>query len=270
MSASIRSELRKITTTRLWWVLLVLMAVMVAGLAAALAFAFGLGGANTSTGIDGQPVVMAPKDLAVSVYTLGVSLGYIFPMSFGAILMTGEFRHRTLATTLLAEPRRGRLIVGKVVAALPFAVLYGVVSAVAAVGAGAASLAIAHQPTLLADPDVLRSIGLSVVAMTAWMLVGVGFGTAITNQVAAIVVLLGWTQLVEPILRIALGLVDQLAPVARFLPGAAGEALAGSSIYSAAGMSTLLPAWAGLLVLVGYGAVAALIGWATTLRRDVT
>lgn len=122
---------------------------------------------------------------------------------------------------------------------------------------------------MLDDADVLRSIGLSIVAMAAWMLVGVGFGSVITNQVAAIVTVLGWTQLVEPILRLALGFWEPAAPIARFLPGAAGEALAGGSFYSTTGLSDLLPAWAGLLVLLGYGAIAAGIGWLTTLRRDV-
>ncbi|WP_084124133.1 ABC transporter permease [Demequina sp. NBRC 110054] len=266
MTATFRSELRKVTTTRLWWVLLILMAATVVFFAGVFAFAFAFG---DTTGADGQELVIPPRDMAITVYTMGVSLGYAFPLAFGALMMTSEFRHRTLATTLLAQPSRSRLVLGKLSAALPFAVLYGVVSALASVGVGAVAFSMSDQPVMLDDPDVLRSIGLSVVAMAAWMLVGVGFGSAVTNQVAAIVIVLGWTQLVEPILRLALGFVEPLAPVARFLPGAAGEALAGSSFYSAAGMSDLLPAWGGLLVLLGYGAVAAGVGWLTSLRRDL-
>ncbi|MDN4471710.1 ABC transporter permease [Demequina zhanjiangensis] len=268
MIASIRAELRKATTTRLWWILLILMIGTIAFFAGTFALALTFG--DTGTGPDGQALTIAPKDMAITVYTLGVSLGYAFPLAFGAILMTGEFRHRTLATTLLAQPSRGRLVLGKLAAALPFAGLYGAASAATAVAVGAAALGLAGEPTMLDDADVLRSIGLSIVAMAAWMLVGVGFGSVITNQVAAIVTVLGWTQLVEPILRLALGFWEPAAPIARFLPGAAGEALAGGSFYSTTGLSDLLPAWAGLLVLLGYGAVAAGIGWLTTLRRDVT
>ncbi|WP_062201133.1 ABC transporter permease [Demequina salsinemoris] len=266
MSASFRSELRKALSTRLWWVLLLLMAATVVFFAGVFAFAFTFG---DTTGTDGEALVIAPRDMAITVYTMGVSLGYAFPLAFGALMMTSEFRHRTLATTLLAQPSRSRLVLGKLTAALPFALLYGVVSAIASVGVGAAAFALADQPVMLDDPDVLRSIALSIVAMGAWMLVGVGFGSAVTNQVAAIVIVLGWTQLVEPILRLALGFVPALAPAAKLLPGAAGEALAGSSFYSAAGMSDLLPAWGGLLVLLSYGAIAAGIGWLTSLRRDV-
>ncbi len=266
MIASFQSELRKVTSTRLWWILLLLMAVTVVFFAGVFAFAFAFG---DTTGADGQELVIPAQDMAVTVYTMGVSLGYAFPLAFGALMMTTEFRHRTLATTLLAQPSRIRLILGKLGAALPFALLYGLVSAIAAVGIGATAFALSDQPLLLDDPDVLRSIALSVVAMAAWMLVGVGFGSAVTNQVAAIVVVLGWTQLVEPIVRLALGFLEPVAGIARFLPGAAGEALAGSSFYSASGMSELLPPWVGLLVLLAYGAIAAGIGWLTSLRRDV-
>ena len=49
---------------------------------------------------------------------------------------------------------------------------------------------------------------LSVVALVLWALVGVGFGSVLTNQVAAIVVLLAFTQFVEPLLRLLLAQFD--------------------------------------------------------------
>jgi ABC-2 type transport system permease protein len=101
-------------------------------------------------------------------------------------------------------------------------------------------------------------------------MVGVGFGTALTHQVAAIVVLLAFTQFVEPLLRVFLGAFEQTAGVAKFLPGAAGEAVTGASLYSSAGIGELLPWWQGLLVLVAYGLVLAAVGHLTTLRRDIT
>lgn len=268
MSAVIRSELRKVLTTRLWWILLILMAGTIAFFAGVFAFAFAFG--DTGAGVDGEPVAIDPTSMAITVYTLGVSLGYAFPMTFGALTVTGEFRHRTFATTLALQPSRLRFVLGKAVAALPFALLYGAVSAASAVAVGVAALSLADQPTLLDDASVWRSIGLSVVAMSAWMLVGVGFGTAVPNQVAVIVILLGWTQLVEPILRVALGFLEPVSGLAKFLPGAAGEALVGNSFYAASGLSDLLAPWAGLVVLLGYGVVAAVIGWLTTLRRDLT
>ncbi len=267
MTAAVRAELRKILTTRLWWVLLVIMVGTIALFAGSLALAVALGG---DAGASSDPIAVPPDQLAVAVYTAGVTLGYVFPLTFGAIVVTQEFRHRTIETAVLAEPRRMRIITAKLVAALPFAAAYGVASSAAVLAVGAPSLALASGSAMLDSAATWRTLGLAAVAMAAWMLVGVGFGTLVTHQVAVIVGLLTWTQLVEPIVRIALGFWDAAAPVARFLPGAAGEAIAGGSFYSASGLSELLPPWAGLLVLLGYGAVAAVIGWRTSFRRDLT
>ncbi|WP_062312120.1 ABC transporter permease [Demequina rhizosphaerae] len=265
MSAAIRSEIRKILTTRLWWALMLAMVVSVAVLAGSLALATALGGEAA-----GDELAVPPDQLALTVYSAGVTLGYVFPVAFGAIVVTQEFRHRTIQTAVLAEPRRTRVAIAKLVATVPFALAYGVASSAAALAAGAPALALAGDGAMLDDPATWRTLGLGAVAMAAWMLVGVGFGTLVTNQVAVVVGLIVWTQIVEPLVRIALGYWEAAAPIARFLPGAAGEAVAGASFYSAAGLSDLLPAWAGLAVLLGYGLVAAAIGWRTSFRRDLT
>ncbi len=136
---------------------------------------------------------------------------------------------------------------------------------------GGITLVLLSEPTLLGDPEVQASIGRSVLALVLWALVGVGFGSVLTNQVAAIVVLLGFTQLVEPLLRLALGAFDATQEVGKFLPGAAGESLAGASLYSSTGTVNLglLEPWQGALVLLAYAVVLVAIGRFTTFRRDI-
>ena len=56
----------------------------------------------------------------------------------------------------------------------------------------------------------------------------------------------------------------------KFLPGAAAEALAGSSLYSSTGMLSLLDRGWGAVVLLCYAAVFAVAGRYTTLRRDIS
>jgi hypothetical protein len=117
---------------------------------------------------------------------------------------------------------------------------------------------------------VLADLGFSVAALAIWCVIGVGLGTLLTNQVASIVVILAFTQFVEPILRIGLVAIDPLAGAQKFLPGAAAEALAGSSLYSTTGMLGLLDRGWGAVVLLAYAAVFALLGRYLTLRRDVS
>ena len=54
------------------------------------------------------------------------------------------------------------------------------------------------------------------------------------------------------------------------MPGAAAEAVVGSSLYTTGGALDLSPRWLGALVLIGYVVVLSGIGWRTTLNRDIT
>ena len=273
MNAALRTEYRKLVTTRLWWILLLTMAAYMAFLAAVLAFTLVQAPESMGTGVPGSDPTdpMTPEAVAKTIYTLATSLGYVFPVIVGALAMTSEFRHQTITPTLLAEPRRTMFLAAKMLSSVVVGLLFGVVGTAATVGAGAAVLALMGEPTYLSDPIVLRSALLSVLALTVWTVVGVGFGTLLTNQVAVIVVLLAFTQFVEPILRIVLGQFDWSEGISKFLPGAAGEAITGASFYADSGMAAgLLTSWQGLVVLLAYAIVFAAIGRATTLRKDIT
>jgi len=267
MTTLIRSEWRKLLTTRMWWLLLGIMVVTVASFSGLIGFALSVDGA---TGAGEEAIELDSRTVALTVYTLGVSLGYVFPMTLGALHVTGEFRHGTIDTTLLASPRRGRAIAAKIISVVPMGLLYGIASMAAGLGAGILALAITSQPLELGDAQVWRSLALGVIALATWMIVGVGFGSVLTNQVAAIVTLLAFTQFVEPILRMVLSAWSATEGIGKFLPGAAGESIVGASFYSATGLGGLLPAWAGLLVLTAYALITALAGRLTTFRKDLT
>lgn len=270
MIASIHSEIRKTLTTRMWWVLLLCNIALVAFMALALGLAFALD-PESATDIEGNPVIFEPTSLATMVYTIGVGFGYVFPVILGALSVTSEVRHRTLDTTVVLQPHRGTVILSKFIAILPFALVYAVVSVATGVLCGVVSFSIGDIPLSLDQPEVIKAVLMGVVALTAWALVGVGLGTALTNQVAAIVVLVAFTQFVEPILRIVFAIVPAIAPVGAYLPGAAGEAIVGSSFYAISGMgSQLLSPWAGFAVLLGYAVIAGVVGWLTTFRKDLT
>ena len=273
MKAALRTEYRKLVTTRLWWILLLTMAGYMAFLAGIMAFALTQDPASMSGARPGSDptIPMTPETIARTIYTLATSLGYVFPVLVGAMAMTSEFRHQTITPTLLAEPRRTVFLTAKMLSSIAVGLLFGVVGTAATVGAGAGVLALLSKPSYLADPIVLRSAALSVLALTVWAIVGVGFGALLTNQLAVIVIMLAFTQFVEPILRIVLGQFDWSEGISKYLPGAAGEAITGSSFYADSGMAAgLLSSWLGFVVLLGYAIAFALIGRLTTLRHDIT
>ncbi len=269
MIAALRTELRKVSTTRTWWLTALVMFGYMVVMGVIMAFSLVLGmreaekaGAPPADSSGFGNAVLDEMAIATSVYTLAVALGYIFPAILGALSVTGEFRHRTITPTLLAEPRRSLVLGSKLVAILPFALVVAIAGVVGTLIGGAATLGIMGEPTLLGDRTIQRTLVLSVVALTLWALVGVGFGSVLTNQVAAIVV-------VEPLVRLLLAQFEATEAVSKFLPGAAGEAIAGSSLYVSSGLADLLNAWQGTLTLLGYAVILVVIGRVTTFRRDI-
>lgn len=266
MTAAVRAEWRKWTTTRLWWILLIVMAGYMAFIGAVLALSFTL----APTVSPGMPA-LSGEAMAVSVYSSGNGLGYVFPLLVGTLAMTSEYRYQTITPSMLAEPNRWTFLGAKLVLALGLGLVFGVVGTVATVVTAAPLLVWQGEGAYLGNPDVVVPVLLSVLALSLWSVIGVGIGTVITNQVLAVVVVLGWTQFVEPLARLGLGAVDSLSGVARFLPGATSDALIGASTYAAMspGVELLSRPW-GALLFVAYGVILVLIGRFTTLRRDIT
>lgn len=271
---SIASEFQKVFTTRMWWLLGALLVVYVLILAGGFGafLAWSIRNPEAAAAAGGNTTVQPGTDIARLIYTFASSIGYVFPVLLGALAVTGEFRHRTLTPTFLAEPHRSVVLAGKFVTQLVVGAGLGAVAFAASVGAGAAALAAFDFDTGLDQGGTWALVGRGVLAMALWGGIGVGLGALVPNQVAAIVIVIAFTQFVEPILRLAASFSDVTASIGRFLPGAASDALVGASFYSmmSAGAVTSLEWWQGGLVLLGIAVVATVIGGATTWRRDVS
>jgi len=189
-------------------------------------------------------------------------------------MVTTEFRHKTLSPTFLATPQRGLVLAGKVVIGIGLGVLFGVVGVLASVLPAAGFLLAYGVETDLGSPDTWALFGRMILAFVLWVLIGIGVGALVRNQVGAIVGVLVFTQFLEPVGRAAAGFVEGLTTVTRFLPGAASDALVGASLFNSAapGMPAEDPLawWAGGLVLLGYALVLLVLGYLTSWRRDVT
>jgi ABC-2 type transport system permease protein len=249
----VRAEWTKLFTTRVWIGLLLGACVMVAGFAALLT---GFAGSSRN-GQPGLPPVGDPQfeQLAFAVSTNATVLFLIL----GIIGTTQEYRHRTATPTFLAEPRRWRVVVAKLVAyaliAVPFAVVVLAVDVlVVTIYAGARGA----TPSLSGDNlQVLFSAGL---ALVVYALIGVGIGALLRNQVGAIVGGLVYLFVVEPVIRS----IPATSGAYKWMPGGGLEAM--TATFQG---PDLLDAWEGGLLLVGYGLLAALLGTFLAVRRDV-
>jgi hypothetical protein len=266
---TVRAETAKITTTRMWWVLALVLFVYVLSLSGGLGALFGAGSTGSLPG--GTTGEIPTTGLPPLLYSFASSIGYVFPVLLGALAVTGEVRHQTLTPTFLATPRRGLVLAAKLVVLLGFGALFGVIGLVASVGGGAGALALFDIDTELGSSDTWAMFARIVLAMALWAAVGIGLGSVVTNQVAVIVIVIAFTQFVEPVLRSVGALADWIADIVRFLPGAASDALVGTSVFGvmAPGQESL-DWWVGALVLTAIAAALTVIGALTTWRRDVT
>jgi ABC-2 type transport system permease protein len=246
----VRAEWTKLFTTRVWLGLLVGAVVMVA----AFAIFFTAFAGNPEAGIPGvgSPVY---EEIALST---AANANILF-LILGIIGMTQEYRHRTATPTFLTTPRRGLVVIAKLLAyALAAALFALIVVAVNYVTVAIHAGALGAAPAL--DGDNLATLGNAALALIIYAVIGVGLGALLRNQVGAIVGGLVYLFVVEPIIRS----VPATAGAYKWMPGGGLEAL--TATFQG---PDVLEAWQGGLLLLGYGLVAALLGTFLAVRRDV-
>jgi len=267
---AVRSELLKFTTTRLWWG----MAIGVFVSAAAFALLFGILYTSQSFleesggGFGGGPVVADDTQIANSVYTAGLGVGYLLMLVIGVIQVGAEYRHHTITSTFLAQPHRPRVMVAKVLALVVIATAYGLLSLVGSVAVGAVTLQ-ARGADAFPSAGVARTLVLSLLVLGLWALIGLGAGILIPNQVAALLIAVGVAWIVEPLLGLAISAWDfGEAHIAPYLPSAASQAVLNGAQTSAGDVR--LSWWGGAIALALWAAVFAGAGTVRAVRQDVS
>ena len=271
---SVSAEFAKIFTTRLWWILAIVLFCYIGLLAGGLAALFG--GVQTcvispdTVNTGGAAITFGT--LPPLIYSFASSVGYVFPVLLGALASTGEFRHQTLTPTFLATPRRGVVLGAKTVTLILIGAGLGLVALAASVGIGGGVLSAFGVDALLQGSETWLLVARTLLAMGLWAAIGVGLGVLVPNQVASIVIVLAFTQFIEPLLRLAASFLEVTAKIGNFLPGAASDALVGASIFTVASPAGAAPLdwWQGGLVLLGYALVATIIGYFVSWKKDVT
>lgn len=263
MIAAIRSELAKVFTTRAWWILLLVMVPYLGFNVGIIAFLFGFGGDSVSLAAGS----LSPIDVLIA---LAGSKGYVFPLLIGSLIVTAEYRNKTIVPTFLAQPSRPIVLGAKVVVGAVVGIGFGIVGVVAALAIGGGVL-LAVSPSIVSAVDVALIFRV-IVLFALWAVIGVGLGSLIVNQAAAIVIVLVFTLLVEPLLRVVAIFWDWSRVVSEYLPGSAADTFTGASLFTSGQVGSTadgLSWWAAGLVLAGYAVVFPLIAAVTRVRTDV-
>lgn len=264
MTRVLASELRKLVTTRTWLVLIIVSAA--AGAAGA-----GLYGAVVMS-VAGEGSAFQQANGMALVYTGGNQFVRIIAIVAGALAMGAEYRHRTLATSYLAVPRRTQVALGKGVITLGYGLALGLASAILGFAVAAGFVIATDGSLLLGRASTWQAIGMNVVTVGLWAMIGYGLGILIRNMIVSVLVAVAFAYIVEPILALVLSLQEWTA-VSNLMPTNATSALIGVDAAGMMGVSGVLadswPPGVALIVLIGWAVVPAVLGYLLVLRTDI-
>ena len=262
--SALRGELIRISSTRL----LLWTAVTAVAVAAFLSGVLALVGPENA-----NPPMPGIDTAEGAGLILGLSTLTLFiPALIGTVAVTGEYRHRTIGTTFLAVPRRGRVLGAKLAVFTLVGVVYGVLSSLTTGLVLSAAAAVRGVPLGIGADELTLALGKLAVASAVYVLLGVAIGALARNQIVAIGVVLGYFYFLENVIMLVPG-VNALYP---FLPGGATASLTRFTFLTDAiseqtplAAAPLVSPMLGALILLGYTAVGSVVALAVPLRRDI-
>ncbi len=249
MIALIRSEVRKLSSTQVWfWLLLASLALTALGVIGTLA---GSTDADLADNVRGMFTAAAGADIAVFV--------------LGVLAVTTEFRYQTITPTVLATPSRWRLITAKLITYVVVGAIYAVACIVLSLAIGLPWLSARNIDVSVGDYAGAAAAVFAVV--TLYGLVGMGLGALMKNQIVAVSVGL----LVLLVLQNLVVIIPGVKYAYAYLPAGAASAITISKQSDRVINDVhLLPVWGGVVVLVVWGVGLAVLGAGITMRRDIT
>ena len=290
MGNLVQAELRKTTTTGLWWGLLIPTAVLALGwgLSTGLLGKYFVDFASTSEVDEVSDFLgVTPDQWKVSLFGIAraINISTIFPMVFGALAISGEINRRTITTTFLTAPSRMQALLAKMLVYVLRGAVYGL-AIMLFLGIGVVLTSNAGQL-----PDAGGWVTLTLVCVLSSVLMtmfGVGIGALIPNVAGSIVLLLLYFLVIENVLHLVLAYLEVPAVIG-FLPNGSINGLTGSAavdlflstagvvppeiedvLRAIAGAGGALDWWWSGLVFLGWSGIVFAGGWALTQSKDIT
>jgi ABC-2 type transport system permease protein len=209
-------------------------------------------------------VLTDPTEESVLVDVFASDLSGFFIFMLAVIGIGGEWRHRTITSSLLAAPDRLRFLAAKVLAFAVAGAVMSVLVSVAVIVVGTVVVSARGIPMPEAG-ELAELLGRNALVAMLVGALGVGLGALVRNQVAAVVGVLVLGFVVEPT-------VISLAPeVGRFGPfGALPTSLTGIPAEDAGlGDIDLLAPGLAALVMMAWISATFTAGYALLRARDV-
>jgi ABC-2 type transport system permease protein len=179
----------------------------------------------------------------------------------GILAITTEFRHGTITPSLLVAPWRSRLLTAKLEASLLAGLMLGLLTGLLIAGIVAGFASLRGFDDEATGSLVLHMIVGVMVAGGLYATLGLGLGALVRNQVGAIIGLLLYLLLVEPLSTAIPTVGDKIG---KYGIGGTTGALTRTST------DNVLHQVPGGLLLAAYAVIFCVAGYVMMGRRDVT
>jgi ABC-2 type transport system permease protein len=241
----VKSEILKLRTTRTFWSLTIIAVGLV------------LLGTVLTLALDDH--LSSEEDVRALLSTAGIA--GLLTLVLGVVASAGEYRHGTIASTLLVSPRRTRFVVAKTLACVIAGGFVGLVIAGVTAAIGLPWLATKDVTPLSTGELLGLFFGCAFYTALACSF-GAGIGALIRNQAAAVTVVMVLLFVVDPAASALAEGYDKysLAGLATTLTGGPAENVASGDP---------LPFGVAALLWVSYTAVVSGAAALVTSRRDV-
>jgi hypothetical protein len=248
----IQAEFIKLRTTQVWfWMLIATIAIGALLSVAQIA---------PSDGIRSEQKV---PDLFAA---FAASPGYIVLFTLGALGVTTEFRYQTITPTVLLTPSRWAIVTAKMISYAIVGVIYAIAALASEAAVGVPWLAAKNIDVRLSDGHVQHAIIGTFGVLALYGIVGLGIGALIRNQIVAVVVGIVFLVLIQNIL-LAIPGVKHVWP---YTPNGGTQAILYTNGDNTANGVHLLSTGGGVVVLLLWAFVPAILGAAFTMNRDIT
>ena len=217
----------------------------------------------------GLNMALTTAEAVDSVYAKSLG-GYLFVVLIGVYIMTTEFQHHTAIATFLATPQRWKALGAKLVVAVTAGAVMNTVATLIGMASGKIALGlydVTTEPNSFIWVDYPASAALIGAVLAV---IGVGIGTLIRNQSAAVTTAMLWLSLVDRLLAVL------FTAIGKYLPAGLITSMmnlhikmGGSNSPVSINTDDYLEPWPAAGLLLVYGIVFAAVAMFTTLRRDI-
>ena len=185
--------------------------------------------------------------------------GGLLIMVLGVVASAGEYRHGTIAATLLVAPDRLRVMTAKVIASIAVGAGIGIAAAALTAAIALPWLSARGAALTLSTGEVIGQFAGGVLYNGLAAPLGVAIGALLRNQIAAVVLVMVVLFVVDPTLSV---LIEDYAEYS----------LTGLSVAMAGAQDAadeLLPVWAAALIWGGYTLAVIAAATIALRRRDL-